>query len=194
MVVAAGSLLSDFSSTIIEIYMDIDGPDTSSFNSLNSLPELKYEILRNKNSHDIFFANIRSIRKNFDSLIEILEQLEHNFSFIILNETWLENNEIDMFKIDNYDVVSMPRTRHGGVLLIYYRNYIKASIIEPLSFIHTCFECVFIDVKINSQNFTLGSLYRPPTGNNNITEFIGLFRDKILVQLPSNDIIICGDF
>ena len=174
--------------------MDIDGPDTSSFNSLNSLPELKYEILRNKNSHDIFFANIRSIRRNFDSLIEILEQLEHNFSFIILNETWLENNEIDMFKIDNYDVVSMPRTRHGGGVLIYYRNYIKASIIEPLSFIHTCFECVFIDVKINSQNFTLGSLYRPPTGNNNITEFIGLFRDKILVQLPSNDIIICGDF
>ena len=99
-----------------------------------------------------------------------------------------------MFKIDNYDVVSMPRTRHGGGVLIYYRNYIKASIIEPLSFIHTCFECVFIDVKINSQNFTLGSLYRPPTGNNNITEFIGLFRDKILVQLPSNDIIICGDF
>ena len=94
--------------------MDIDGPDTSSFNSLNSLPELKYEILKIKNSHDIFFANIRSIRKNFDSLIEMLEQLEHNFSFIILNETWLENNEIDMFKIENYDVVSMPRTRHGA--------------------------------------------------------------------------------
>ena len=172
----------------------MDGPHISNFTSLNSLPELKYEIIRNKNSHDIFFANIRSIRKNFDSLIEILEQLEHSFSFIVLNETWLENNEHDMFKIDNYDVVSMPRSRHGGGVLIYFRRYIKASIIDHLSFIHTSFECVFIDVKINSHNFTLGSVYRPPTGNNNINEFISVFRDKILDKLPTNDIIICGDF
>ena len=122
-VATAGSLLSGFIFWYHQ-YIFMDGPDTSCFNSINSLPEFKYEIIRNKNSH-IFFANIRSIRKNFDSLLEILEQLEHNFSFIILNETWLENNE-HMFKIDNYDVVSMPRSRHGGEVLIYYRNCIKA--------------------------------------------------------------------
>ena len=93
----------------------MDGPDLHEFNSLN-IPELKYEIVRNKGSHDIFFANIKSVRKNFDNLLEVLEQLEHFFSFIILNETWLGPTEHVLFKIDNYDIFSMPRNHHGDGL------------------------------------------------------------------------------
>ena len=171
----------------------MEGPDNSCFNYRFDFRGLKFEITQNDNVHDILFANIRSLRKNHNDLLELIETLDHKFTFIVLNETWLELNEQELFKIDGYNIFSVPRNRHGGGVLIYCCNIISASQIEHLSFTCPLFESLFIDIKIRSHQFTLGSIYRPPTNVSNIGNFVCILKEKILSRLTSNNVILCGD-
>ena len=82
----------------------MDSPDDTNTNHFLDINDLKLELNHGRDLHNIFFANIRSLRKNFDDLLEILENIENKFTFIILNETWIDDNEQDLFKIDGYDI------------------------------------------------------------------------------------------
>ena len=156
--------------------------------------ELKHFLSNDGELHDIFFANIRSIRKNFGDLLEILETIDHKFTFIMLNEFWLGPNERDLFKIDGYQAFSTDRNRHGGGIVVYYKEQYHASIINAFSFISDNFESLFINVKLNSVNFTLGSIYRPPSTTRGINDFLSEFKQRILNHLPTTNNIIIGDF
>ena len=111
----------------------MDIPEVDFPCNIFQLPELKAELHEQshaKNISDILFANIRSIRKNFDDLIELLEILEHKFTLIVLNETWLDETEHEFFKLDGYEMHSVPRNRHGGGVLIYSRQHIQCYIMQ----------------------------------------------------------------
>ena len=111
--------------------MDTDNNDFTC-NSF-SIPELKYYFhihSKPNNLSDILFANIRSLRKNFGDLLEMLESLDHVFSLSILNETCLEESEHDLFQIEGYDLFSAPCNRHGWSLLYTLRRAIASRAID----------------------------------------------------------------
>ena len=62
-------------------------------NSFLEISDLKNKIRNNNDFQDILFLNIRSIRSNFQELIDLIHELDHRFTYIILNETWLEKGE-----------------------------------------------------------------------------------------------------
>ena len=62
----------------------------------------------------LFFCKYSQPKKKISDLIELLESLDHVFSLIILNETWLEASQHELFQIEGYDLFSVPRNRHGG--------------------------------------------------------------------------------
>ena len=163
-----------------------------SSSTLLDLCNLRSSLDDHGNNHDIFFANIRSIRQNFDELLEIFEKLNHKFTLIILNETWLGPDENHLFKIDGYESFVTSRNRHGGGVLIFYKNQYHASIIESLSYISPNIESLFINITLNSQALTIGTIYRPPSRS--INEFIIELENNILNHLPSNNTVILGDF
>ena len=160
----------------------------------HDINSLKYKLIETSKFSDILFANIRSLRSNFNDLIELIELLNHKFTAIILNETWLEIDEHYLFNIEGYDTYSVPRNKYGGGVLIYIKQSLSTSQINPLSFISSTFESLFITVNINSVQLTIGTVYRPPNNSRNLTAFHEEFKTSILNKLPSNDAIICGDF
>ena len=174
--------------------MDTDNNDFTC-NSF-SIPELKYYFhihSKPNNLSDILFANIRSLRKNFGDLLEMLESLDHIFSLIILNETWLEESEHDLFQMEGYDLFSSSRNRHGGGVLIYVKQNINALSQEQLTHINPFFESLFLKIKLKSKTLTIGTVYRPPSSTHNINDFFDEFNNKILSILPSTNCMIFGD-
>ena len=158
------------------------------------IPSLKLKLKETEKMSDILFANIRSLRRNFSELIELVELLDHKFTAIVLNETWLDEGEHVLFKIDGYDTYSIPRNRRGGGVLIYIKDSINSSLIDSISVINPYFESLFINIKLNSVPITLGTVYRPPLNSRNLNAFFTDFKLKILNKLPPNNILMCGDF
>ena len=177
------------------LFMDLNNDDFSC--NKFSIPELKdclHDRTKPNSLSDVFFANIRSLRKNFSDLIEVLESLDHIFSLIILNETWLEPSEHDLFQIEGYDLFSAPRNRHGGGLLIYVKEDIHAFPLEQFTYTNPIFESLFLKIKFKSKTLTVGTVYRPPSNSHNINDFLDEFKKKVLSALPSSNCIIFGDF
>ena len=62
----------------------------------------------------ILMVNIRSMRKNFNDLCSLISETKMHFSIIMLNETWLEDREENLFKLDDYNLFCTNRNRFGG--------------------------------------------------------------------------------
>ena len=58
--------------------------------------------------------NIRSIRKNLGSFEITLENLQHEFSLIGITETWLKDDDCDLYAIQGYNVVEKHRQNRSG--------------------------------------------------------------------------------
>ena len=154
---------------------------------------------RLKNDCDslVLSVNIRSLRKNFNELITLLNRTTLKFSFIIINETWVDENEINAYQIDGYTFYSQSRPQKGtrssyGRVAIYCIDTSESSLNEELTFIADKFESLFIPVKIDKEILNIGTIYRPPSGK--IPTFVTEFESKILGQIPNSNTLIAGDF
>ena len=58
-------------------------------------------------SFSILHVSIRSLKKNFDKLVDFLTTLIFNFKVICISETWCssEHNNCDLYKLTNYDSI-----------------------------------------------------------------------------------------
>ena len=143
------------------------------------------------NSFFIFQANIRSIRQNFDHFSVLLARLGISPTIVILTETWLSDGG-DIFNIDGYNKHCVYRNNHGGGITIFYLASLKCYMIDTLTYINDLCERVTVDIYLNSINFRLSAVYRPPY--NDIDSFNDFFFDNILEnQDISKRHIICGD-
>ena len=63
--------------------------------------------------------NCRSLASNFIKLKESITSLEVKFDVIALSESWLSDNDNDIFCLEGYDILSCSRlnTKGGGVVL-----------------------------------------------------------------------------
>ena len=70
--------------------------------------------------------NTRSIVNKFDSFKELTKSLNIPLDIIGLTETWLNDTNEDLFKLENYDFINMNRSgKNGGGIGIYIKQGIK---------------------------------------------------------------------
>lgn len=85
--------------------------------NLNSKPN------NNKNLLNIFYVNIRSLKKKFTDLQHTLEKDNIIYKIVILIETWLKKDDIRFYEIDGYTMHNSVRTRNGGGITIYTQTH-----------------------------------------------------------------------
>ena len=142
----------------------------------------------------LFHANIRSLNKNFEYLVDLLHSINNfPFSVIGLSETWLHENSPDMFNLPNYKLIRADRNgRRGGGVALYISQNLKFKVRTDVKLSHA--ESLFIEIdNSSSKNIVIGLIYRPPDSN------IDLFHDELEYFLykignENKHIFMLGDF
>ena len=148
-----------------------------------------------KSSLDISIIqlNIRGLASKVDELEFLLKTVEKSSmpDVVILCETWLTPSSPPL-NFTGYDFVSKSRThkRGGGVGLLISEK-IKYRVRTDLEVEDVNCENCFVELKLDSGNIVVGSIYRPPNTSNK--EFVNLYRKLITkIKLESCKKIIIG--
>ena len=64
-------------------------------------------------------SNVRSVKKNFDSLTDLLSEIDINFQVIGLFETWLKDKPHDYYHLKGYnlEICNRVKKKGGGVCM-----------------------------------------------------------------------------
>jgi exonuclease III len=135
-----------------------------------------------KNCLNLMHINCRSLNANFSKIENFLTISNVVFSAIAVTETWLNNNNQDIFQIDGYNFFSKNRSnlKTGGGVGLYVNNKFDVELRNDLSVSNDIIECIFLELVqkqcVKSRNVLIGCIYRPPSGD------IGQFTNA-LVQI-----------
>lgn len=146
-----------------------------------------------KNGIGIIHINCRSLKKNFEGVKTLISTSKVNFDVIALSETWLSENEVIDYQLDNYNVVSVCRNSRGGGVMLYIRDCFDYKVVDKYCLVlGDILECVTVDIIIpGAKNITAMCCYRPPHTN------IRTFNENLsplLDDLKGKSIMLCGDF
>ena len=77
--------------------------------------------------------NIRSMNRNFNAFEQYLAGLRFEFAFIGVSETWLTDNNHDLFNLPGYTFIEQHRIRKtGGGVGLFLKDHIKYNLREDL--------------------------------------------------------------
>lgn len=112
----------------------------------------------NDTTFSIFHNNIRSINKNMNELLIMLDKLQYNFDCIILTETW-QIPDIHFFKIQGFNIIYNEGdiNQNDGVVMYIKDNYnynIKISKIGAVRVIKAT-------IQIPNETIVIHAMYRP---------------------------------
>ena len=114
--------------------------------------------------------NIRSLNRNLDDFIMFIESLEFEFSVLGFSETWLRDDNCDLYGIPGFSICEKHRKNAvGGGVAIYARSDIAYTERNDISYFDECMESVFIEIPKDvfkmDKNIIVGTVYRPPGTN-----------------------------
>ena len=115
-----------------------------------------------------------------------------------MSETWLKEDNVDLYGIYGYDSYHNVRHyKHGGGVCLFVKNYITCNRRDDLSFCYDYVESIFVELDKNTtghtKNVILGAMYRPP--NQDVELFVNslkLIVDKITHENKIS--YLMGDF
>ncbi len=178
-------------------------PVIISHSSYYDYDNLVLTLNKNKKQFSILCTNIQCIRTKFYELkifIEMLKQLNLEFSAICLQESWFSGNEdISQIKLECYSCIAHDKScTSKGELIIYLNNRYKYVNKMKLTKYRTWEGQI---IKVNkgdnlSKPVIIGNIYRPPTDLlDSYTAIISEFT-PILNNFESTnyDVILAGDF
>ena len=115
----------------------------------------------------MFHMNIKSLPKHFDELQQYLHMLEYDFSLIGISETWLNENNVDLYDLNGYVTIKGCRKeRRGGGVSLYIRDEISFATRNNLGYFDSEMESIFIeidkDIFRTNSNIVIGLIYRMP--------------------------------
>jgi len=158
---------------------DYIDPDGNFYNCLTNLSCKYYqedqlsEINKYSNKLSLLHHNIRSVSKNLDQLLSYVCNVGVPFTIIGLSETWLTENNKDLYGITNY--VSLHECRQdkrGGGVSLFIHNSVDFKNRPDLNQFNDCIESLFIEVDGRSvgkdRNVIVGVIYRPPNTDLNV--------------------------
>ena len=186
---------------------DID-PDFNFFNAMsqnrccNYYLESSFNNMINKTKEKNIFSlchlNIRSMKKNIAQFESFLDLLDHDFTVVGLTETWLNECDCNLYKLDGYSIVENHREcRVGGGVALLVRDWLTVAERDDICVYNSDIESVFVEIDKDqirsSKNIVIGTIYRPP--GQDIDNF-NLEINKILDKLHKENktIYIMGDF
>jgi hypothetical protein len=104
---------------------------------------------------------LRSISNKFDSFKNLIDTLDIPFQIIGLTETWLNDNNMDCFTLNDYEYFGS-----NSVGLYVSKQLEFKSRNELDKNIEDIIETKFIEImNKNGKNIIIGVVYRPPSGN-----------------------------
>ena len=147
-------------------------------------------LMKNDDVFSICHTNIRSMPKNFTSFQSYLASLCLEFSAIAISETWLTNDNIELYNLPGYNMIGKCREKkRGGGVSIIIKESIKYKVREDLSMFNTYIESLFIE----TNNNVLGVIYRPP--NTDILIFNEYLQNIMeVIKGSRKTCFISGDF
>ena len=144
----------------------------------------------------IMHFNIRSLTKNGDEMIVMLESLQKKPDVIVLSESFLDSNSTSTMKINGYKDFHVVRgnTKRGGVS-VYTRTHLDTDQVDEFSFVDPEIEICTIKLKTKNDSYIISGIYRPNYKYDKVKEF-----NKKLSSMLRNDTfkksktILIGDF
>ena len=143
-------------------------------------------------------VNIRSARKNLGDFENYLNMLNHDFTIIGLSETWLNDNDSDLYGLCGYKVIGHHRVdRAGGGVAVCVQDHVCFKERPDLSYFSEDCESVFIEVEKGHQqqssNVIIGVIYRPP--NHDISSFNDKMNSIVnVVRRENKTCYLLGDY
>ena len=140
--------------------------------------------------------NIQSLSAKFDELKLVIASLQERgikLDYIMICETFLHDNNHDLFKIPgyNFEHKSRKQMRRGGVC-IYINEAIQYKLRDDLAiFVEGEFESIFIETTNTVNNTVVGEIYRVP--NSNIAHSLEHFNTILSMLSRKQDIILGTD-
>jgi hypothetical protein len=134
----------------------------------------------------IYYLNVRSLRNKINDIRDYVQHDVTHYTILIFTETWLNENELQFFDIDNYDAYHSVRQSRGAGVSIYVRNNLNSTEIQGLNIEFEGNN--FLGVFIQELNIRIIGVYRKPSSN------VNNFLDKLDNILESfNHSYIIGD-
>ena len=185
--------------------LESNDPDKNFYHDLTPTPSEYYTIenarnilIQNSANLSLMSLNIRSLKKNLDKLLKMLDDLESKIDIVCLNETWATAINHDLYNLSGYQGVHKYRhKRRGGGVAIFLNPSIPFIQLEKHCILNDDIECLFVKIDKHviksKKHLIVGSIYRPPSGDPNtftdhLTEIISFYDQEIYT------IIIAGDY
>ena len=173
---------------------EIDGEGLPEVDCDYISPDQVYNKIKSprNNNFSLFHLNIRSFRKNIDSLITFLNTYLIYFTVIILTETWLTESINPPNLMNGYNQIDLFRNSHGGGIKILYRDFLSVDIVNEMTFLINELEICSFYLLGRSFKYLICSVYRPPSSSVRRFDY---FSENVLNRLPlEKDVVFVGDF
>ena len=158
---------------------------------------------KQKCNGDIFFhifsMNIRSLPKHGGELVNLIGGMETKFDVIILTEIRARNLSVALNLFPNYNFHYMRphNNNYGGVGIYTHDSLLNVILGDDLMLTKSCncskceFKSLCIEFMYSGLSYTIGGLYRHPSGN--VTHLLSLL-ETILTKLGDRkNVILAGD-
>ena len=100
-----------------------------------------------KQNFSLCHLNIRSMRKKLKSFENYLDLIGHRFTILAFTETWLKDNDCDLFSIPGYHMLENHRPNQlGGGVAICLRNDVQFIPRHDLAVFDDHMESVFAEI------------------------------------------------
>ena len=162
----------------------------SPYMSMNELNKLKY----NLNTLSVLQLNGRSIVKNFDNLKLLLKSIHNTFDVISICETWFNEFNMNLFELQGYTSFHTIRNhkKAGGVSICIKSSFYTNKIVI-LSLSNLYIDTITIEIKLDTRNIIISSIYRSPSLEKDSFVYLNNFIEKFNVY-NGKHIFLCGDF
>ena len=127
-----------------------------------------------KENIDISFSvlnlNIRSLNKNFESVKNLLVEINFCFKVICITESWCSDDPHtnNRYQLPNYLSIHQGRKndKTGGGITIFIHKQLLYNIRHDLSVNDDDTEALFLEIRNQkSKNIFINTIYRQPSGN-----------------------------
>ena len=127
----------------------------------------------------ILQLNVRGLASKRDELELLLKNIEKSSmpDVIILCETWLTPSSPTL-NVNGYDFINRHRThKRGGGVGLLIANHMKYRLRPDIEVADTSCENCFVELKVDSGNIIVGSIYRPPNTSNK--DFVNIYKKLV---------------
>ena len=122
------------------------------------------------------YANVDGIMNKKEELKSVLDKDNPSLIFLVETKLNVDIANMEIFDVNNYEVYRKERLEQnapgGGVAILVKKCLVSAN--NDIRFLnnHAYGEAVWCEIKLESGNFLLGSIYRPPSSSRDVNNLL----------------------